>query len=40
MRSPEIERLMVRDSQEAHKHVIHDMETRTLVMELKDGFNI
>ena len=34
MRSPVIERLMVRGSQVALKHVIHDMETRTLVMEL------
>ena len=35
MRSPVIERLMVRGSQVALKHVIHDMETRTLVMELR-----
>ena len=35
MRSPVIERLMVRDSQVALKHVIHDMESRTLVMELR-----
>ena len=34
MRSPVIKRLMVRGSQVALKHVIHDMETRTLVMEL------
>ena len=34
MRSPIIERLMVRGSQVAPKHVIHDMEARTLVMEL------
>ena len=30
-----IERLMVRGSQVAIKHVIHDMEARTLVMELR-----
>ena len=35
MRSPVIERLMVRGLQVALKHVIHDMETRTLVMELR-----
>ena len=35
MRSPVIERLMVSGSQVALKHVIHDMETRTLVMELR-----
>ena len=35
MRSPVIERLMVRGSQVALKHVIHDMEARTLVMELR-----
>ena len=35
MRSPVIERLMVRGSQIAFKHVIHDMEARTLVMELR-----
>ena len=35
LRSPVIERLMVRGSQIAVKHVIHDMETRTLVMELR-----
>ena len=35
MRSPVIERLMVRGSQVAPKHVIHDMEARTLVMELR-----
>ena len=35
MRSPVIERLMVRDSQVAVKHVIHDMVTWTLVMELR-----
>ena len=34
MRYPVIERLMVRGSQVALKHVIHDMEARTLVMEL------
>ena len=35
MCSPVIERLMVRGSQVALKHVIHDMLTRTLVMELR-----
>ena len=35
MRSPVIEWLMVRGSQVALKHVIHDMEARTLVMELR-----
>ena len=35
MRSPKIERLMVRGSLVALKHVIHDMEARTLVMELR-----
>ena len=35
MLSPVIERLMVRDSHIALKHVIHDMETRTLAMELR-----
>ena len=35
MRSPVIERLMVRGSQVALKYVIHDMEARTLVMELR-----
>ena len=35
IRSPVIERLMVRCSQVALKHVIHDMVTRTLVMELR-----
>ena len=35
MRSPVIERLMVRGSQVAIKHVIHDMVTRTLLMELR-----
>ena len=35
MRSPVIERLMVRGLQVALKHVIHDMEARTLVMELR-----
>ena len=35
IRSPVIERLMVRGSQVAIKHVIHDMEARTLVMELR-----
>ena len=35
MRSPVTERLMVRGSQVALKHVIHDMEARTLVMELR-----
>ena len=34
-RSPVIERLMVRDSQVALKHVFHDIEIRTLVMELR-----
>ena len=33
--SPVIERLMVRGSQVALKHVIHDMKARTLVMELR-----
>ena len=35
MRSPVIERLMVRGSQVALTHVIHDMVPRTLVMELR-----
>ena len=35
MRSPVIERLMARGSQVALKHVIHDMEARTLVVELR-----
>ena len=35
MRSPVIEMLMVRGSQVTLKHVIHDMEARTLVMELR-----
>ena len=35
MRFSVIERLMVQGSQVALKHVIHDMETRTLVMELR-----
>ena len=35
MRSPVIERLMVPSSQVALKHAIHDMVTRTLVMELR-----
>ena len=35
MRSPVIERLMVRGSQVALKHVIHDLEARTLVMEFR-----
>ena len=35
MRSPVIERLMVRGSQVALKHFIHDMETKTMVMELR-----
>ena len=35
IRSPVIERLMVRRSQVTLKHVIHDMVTRTLVMELR-----
>ena len=35
MRSPVIERLMVRGSQVALKHAIHDIEARTLVMELR-----
>ena len=34
MHSPVIERLMVRGSQVTLKHVIHDMEARTLMMEL------
>ena len=34
MRSPVIERLMAQGSQVALKHVINDIETRTLVMEL------
>ena len=35
MRPPVLERLMVRGSQVALKHVIHDIETRTLVIELR-----
>ena len=35
MRFPVIERLMVRGSQVALMNVIHDMETRTLVIELR-----
>ena len=35
MRSPVIERLMVRGSQVALKHVIHETVTRTLVIELR-----
>ena len=35
MRSPVIEGLIVRGSQVALKHVIHDMVTKTLVMELR-----
>ena len=35
MRSPVIERLIVRGSQVALKHAIHDMVTRTLVIELR-----
>ena len=35
MHSPVIERLMVRGSQVALKHVFHDIEIRTLVMELR-----
>ena len=35
MRSPVIDKLMVRGSQVALKHVFHDMETKTLVMELR-----
>ena len=35
MHSPVIERLMVRGSQVAINHVIHDMVTRTLLMELR-----
>ena len=35
MRSPVIKRLMVRGSQVSLKHVIHDMVTSTLVMELR-----
>ena len=34
-RSPVIERLMVRGSQVALKHVIHDIDARTLVVELR-----
>ena len=34
-RSPVIESMMVRGSQVAIKHVIHDMVTRTLLMELR-----
>ena len=34
MRSPVIERLMIQGSQVALKHVIHDRETRALMMEL------
>ena len=35
MRSPVIERLMVRGSHVALKHVIYNMETMTMVMELR-----
>ena len=35
MRSPVFERLLVRGSQVALKHVFHDMEIKTLVMELR-----
>ena len=35
MRSPAIEGLMVRGLHLALKHVIHDMETKTLLMELR-----
>ena len=35
MRSPVIERLMVRGSLVAIKHVFHDIEIRTLVIELR-----
>ena len=35
MRSPVIERLMVRGSQVAIKHAIHDMVIRTLLVELR-----
>ena len=35
MLSPVIERLMIRGSQVALKHVFHDKEIRTLVMELR-----
>ena len=35
MRSQVIERLLVRGSQVALKHVFHDMEIRTLLMELR-----
>ena len=35
MRSPVIERLMVRGSQVALKHVMHDMVIRTLVIQLR-----
>ena len=39
MRSPVIEMLMDRGSQVTLKHVIHDMEARTLVMELRRRAN-
>ena len=39
MRSPVIERLMVLGSWVALKHVIYDMETRALVMELRRRAN-
>ena len=35
MRSPVIERLMVQGSQKELKYVIYDMETRTMVIELR-----
>ena len=35
MRSPVIERLMIRGSQVSLKHVIHDMVTKALVIELR-----
>ena len=35
MRSPVIKRLMVRSSQVALKHAIHDMKTRNIVVELR-----
>ena len=37
MRSPVIERLMVRGSQVALKHVFHDMKTMTLVIGLRQS---
>ena len=35
MRSPVTERLLIRGSEVALKHVFHDMEIRTLVLELR-----